>query len=116
MLAIIQESLKKINSQITVACLVSFYITLILIISFCFYINRSVDKNTNDVVYKENTLENPTKNTPADIIVFASTNGTTYTYSWCQGANKIKEENKIFFKDEQEAINSGRRLSKLCEK
>jgi len=47
---------------------------------------------------------------------FGSKNGTTYTYSWCQGSSQIKEANKIFFTSSVAAENAGRRLSKLCQK
>ena len=54
-------------------------------------------------------------NSGEKVSIFASKNGKTYTFSWCQGANKIKEENKVFFSSEEEAVKSGRRLSKLCK-
>ncbi len=113
MLAIIQENIKKINRQITFTDMVPFCVTLILIICFSFYINKENTGTMMDITYKENNVE---KTTIDHSTIFASINGTTYTYSWCQGANKIKEGNKIFFIDDQSAINSGRRLSKLCEK
>ena len=50
-----------------------------------------------------------------DTQIFASINGKTYTFSWCSGADKIKESNKIFFKSEEDAIATGRILSKLCK-
>ncbi len=47
---------------------------------------------------------------------FASINGKTYTFSWCNGASVISPKNIIYFNTEKEAQNSGRTLSKLCKK
>ena len=115
MLAIIQETLKKINSKITFTHILSLLITLLLIICFYYYISFKDRQNNKPLIYRElggnSSLINNEKST-----IFASKNGMTYTFSWCQGANKIKEENKIYFNNEEEAIKSGKRLSKMCGK
>ena len=121
MLDIIQDYLKKNNSRILKESLISLYITLILLIIFSIYIFYFYNKNTRSLVYRESILSDANisvKQTslPAQVgKIFASVNGKTYTFSWCQGADKIKEENKVFFKTEVEAIASGRKLSKLCQ-
>ena len=47
-----------------------------------------------------------------DESVYASSRGTKYYYWWC-GSN-IKEENKVWFKNSDEAIEEGYSLSKTC--
>lgn len=49
-----------------------------------------------------------------DLRPFASRNGPTYTFPWCQGADQIKKENIVYFANAEEAERSGRTLSKLC--
>jgi len=39
--------------------------------------------------------------------VLASKNGQRFYYPWCSGANRIKEENKIYFKSVAEAQLAG---------
>lgn len=36
-----------------------------------------------------------------------SKNGTKYHYPWCSGAERIKEENKIWFQSAEEAKRAG---------
>lgn len=115
MLAIIQETLKKINSKITTIQIMSLLVTFFVVISFYICLYLEISGNNKPLIYKEsNDITGAGVNEKSTI--FASINGTTYTFSWCQGANKIKEENKIFFSNEKEAINSGRRLSKMCNR
>ena len=118
MLAIIQERLKKINSQILTELLISVYFTTVLFIFFTFYIVYFNETNSKPLIYKEKveqmTISKQQQGNP-NTKIFASVNGKTYTFSWCSGADKIKEINKIFFKSEEEAITTGRTLSKLCK-
>lgn len=115
MLPIIQETIKKINRQIDKTSLLSFSVTIILLIIFTFYINSQIKGDNTPVNYIENSNINTIIKTNKTNI-WASVNGITYTYSWCSGANNIKEVNRIYFASDEEAINSGKRLSKLCNK
>lgn len=45
----------------------------------------------------------------------ASKNGTVYHYPWCSGAQRIKEENKIWFQTKEEAEGRGYRPAGNCE-
>jgi len=45
----------------------------------------------------------------------ASKSGTSYHYPWCQGALKIKEENKIWFNSKEEAEKAGYKPAGNCE-
>lgn len=53
-----------------------------------------------------------------DFRVVASKKSTSgkYHFSWCPGAKQIKEENKIFFNSEKEAISAGYALAGNCFK
>lgn len=67
------------------------------------------------------TNSNPSKtgtNSPQklDLRVVASKNSTLYHFLWCSGAQKIKEENKITFNNEQEAQGRGYALASNCKK
>lgn len=53
-----------------------------------------------------------------DFRVVASKKSTSgkYHFLWCPGAKQIKEENKIFFNSEKEAISGGYALAGNCLK
>ena len=109
----IQEYLKKINSKLTTYDCLSVSITLLFLIMFAVYI-FIWEKETNiPVSYIVDSSDNMLKNKEEDR-PFASTNGKTYTFSWCRGESRISDKNKIFFSSENEAKNSGRTLSRLC--
>ena len=48
--------------------------------------------------------------------VVASKNGSKYHFLWCSGAKQIKEENKIYFNSEEEAVAAGYTLAANCSK
>jgi len=50
-----------------------------------------------------------------DIIV-ASRNGKAYYYIWCNGMNRIKEHNRVWFDSEHEAEQKGYKLASGCRK
>lgn len=64
----------------------------------------------------KNSTEEPTLNstqtTQNEKQIVASKNGETYYYVWCSGANRIKEENKIYFNSKEEAEKAGYREAK----
>lgn len=45
----------------------------------------------------------------------ASKNGTKYYYPWCAGVSKIKEENKVFFTNTEEATKAGYSPAANCK-
>ena len=51
-----------------------------------------------------------------DLRVVVSKNSDKYHFSWCSSAKRIKEENKIWFNSEQEAIGAGYILAGNCSK
>ena len=63
---------------------------------------------------------NPASHQPGsqDLRVVASraSRSKLYHFSWCSGAKRIKETNKIWFNNEQEAIQTGYVLASNCTK
>lgn len=47
--------------------------------------------------------------------VVVSKNGTKYHFPWCAGAGQIKEENKVWYKTEQDAISAGYSKAGNCQ-
>ena len=54
------------------------------------------------------------KGAQADKRVVASKNGSVYHYSWCAGAVRIKEENKIWFPTKEDAKRAGLKSATNC--
>lgn len=53
---------------------------------------------------------------PLDMRVIVSKNSDKYHYTWCASANRIKEENKIWFNSDKEAEARGYILAGNCSK
>ena len=51
-----------------------------------------------------------------DFRVVVSKNSDKYHFLWCSGAERIKEENKVYFNSEEEAIKAGYTLAGNCSK
>ena len=51
-----------------------------------------------------------------DFRVVVSKNGSRYHFLWCSGAKQIKEENKVYFNSEEEAVAAGYTLAANCSK
>ncbi|HCC05957.1 TPA: hypothetical protein DEP94_01175 [Candidatus Nomurabacteria bacterium] len=111
----IQDYAKKINSRLSFWDILSVSITTLALVIFAIFLYIKKGKENIPVSYISNSENNAIIN-KADSRPFASVNGKTYTFSWCGGSNNISEKNKIYFSDEQIAKNSGRVLSKLCQK
>ncbi len=108
----IQDIVKNINRRLT------FYdiLALLVLAALLFILTVAIKAGTPPtVVSYEKGVDETSSFDSAPSAIFASVSGKTYTYSWCQGASRIKEENKIFFQSEDEAKRTGRTLSKLCK-
>ena len=51
----------------------------------------------------------------ADKIFVASKNGKKYYYAWCESANVIKEQNRIWFSTQAEAEKAGYQPAANCK-
>jgi hypothetical protein len=112
----IQEIAKKINSVVSIPDLVSLGASALLLASFAIFITQARNDKQGEVAYRTDTGTRDGVNEIGDLRPFGSRNGSTYTYSWCQGADRILAKNKIVYDDEAQATSSGRTLSKLCAK
>ncbi len=108
----IQDIVKNINRRLTFYDILALIVLTILLVILTFAIK--IEAEPTVVSYEEGAVESFSPDS-APSAIFASVSGKTYTYSWCQGASRIKEQNKIFFKNEEEAKRTGRILSKLCK-
>jgi len=50
------------------------------------------------------------------VVVSKKSTSKKYHFLWCSGAKQIKEENKIYFNSEEEAISAGYTLAGNCTK
>jgi hypothetical protein len=118
----IQDYLKKINSSLSAADCISLLITMLFLGSFLIYLKMehaktsiplsyTVGTSTDSIAHGEGRPSDSQDSRP-----FGSSKGKTYTFSWCQGANRILVKNRVYFGSEEEAKQSGRTLSKLCSK
>lgn len=108
----IQEYLKRINSSLTNLNCISILATTLCLIGFTGYLYYEKAVSDIPVSYIPHNSQNVTQN--SDPRPFASIDGKTYTFFWCQNSGIIK--NRIYFNNEESAQKSGRTLSKLCQK
>lgn len=109
--AIIQDFVKRINSAISFSHILSLFFTFAVLLGFFVYIDIRNDELARTLTYTEGQVEEVS----AVKEIFASKNGKTYTYSWCSGASRILDKNKIYFATEGDAEKTGRTLSKNCK-
>lgn len=117
----ITEIFKIINKN-------AFLIILILLLSFFSFQLGRVSKTTSQPIKIEKAaiqeifteIQNLNSESRGeqkiDFRVVASKNGSRYHFLWCPGAKQIKEENKIYFNSEEEAISAGYSLAANCSK
>ena len=112
----IQDYAKKINSRLSFFDCMSILITTVFILLFSVFLYN--EKKNNDIpvsyIVNEEGLNSIVMHD--EVLPFASINGKTYTFSWCSGSSRISAKNRIYFKNEAEALATGRSLSKLCKK
>lgn len=113
----IQEKLKNINRTLNSLDIYSISIFFLIFSVFTGYFIIKNKENNKGILYIERgnkqSIEASEKITS---LPFASKSGMTYTYSWCPNSSQIKEGNRIYFSNENEAKLSGRTLSRLCSK
>jgi hypothetical protein len=112
----IQDYVKKINSSLTLLDCVSLLVTSIFLTSFLCFLYIQQREVSIPVSYESRKLEEGVSFSQGETRPFASILGKTYTFSWCMGSNRISLKNVVYFSSEEEALHSGRMLSKLCKK
>lgn len=75
-----------------------------------------LEKEKQKPVHKEEIADKETDSPESgtEKLFVASKNGTKYYPSNCKSANRIKEENRVYFKTEQEAQSSGYERTSTC--
>lgn len=71
----------------------------------------SLEKNQSAAVLKTSEAKSPN----GEKMYVASKNGDKYHLPWCAGAQRIKEENKIWFANKEEAEKAGYKPAGNCE-
>jgi len=115
--------LNKIKDRIRVdytTLLLSVLITVIGLTSFgigiLFEKNKNINFNQKDDYLVINDIpENNTQQTNNNGMYVASKNGKMYYKNDCAAVKRIKDENKIWFRTEDEAIGFGYIKSKTCK-
>lgn len=107
--------MKRINSGLTRLDCLSLLATAIACLGLISYLYMEKTRNAMPVSYLKAGASDTHVST-AESRPFASINGTTYTFPWCQNSHAIAQKNRIYFEKEELAQQSGRTLSKLCQK
>lgn len=97
-----------------------FVILLILcvgLVGFGLGILSERQQNKQEVYIQENSEVNKDMSSIsiAQNPIVASRSGTKYYFLWCSGSNRIKESNKIYFKDEKQARKRGLLPASNCK-
>jgi len=73
--------------------------------------NVRIDANDTN-----NTEDRGVERVDFRVVVSKKSTSKKYHFLWCAGAKQIKEENKVFFNSEKEAISAGYSLAGNCSK
>lgn len=120
---------EKIKSFYTKSASIVFYTLLFFLLFYMFILLLKLDfsigiEDTDTVLYEfdenlnlqyikyKDSFNLNNKNTN----IIASKNGSKYYFANCTGVNRIKEENRVYFLDEKEAIEAGYELAKNCSR
>jgi bifunctional ADP-heptose synthase (sugar kinase/adenylyltransferase) len=75
--------------------------------------DTSKSTSTLEKNIKPQKIETSIANRAGGVVV--SKNGTKYHFPWCAGAGQIKEENKVWYTTEQDAISAGYTKAGNCQ-
>ena len=111
----IQDFVKNINRKIGIIDIFALFVMILVLFALFLYLTNERAQNIKPFFYKASSDDSGSVSEGFITSIFGSVSGKTYTFSYCSGAKRIKEVNKIYFKSEAEAKESGRTLSKLCK-
>ena len=129
----INDFSNKIKSKYGIDNLTIMYLLVIIGVSICSFglgqLSANSFSNGSDHLITENENNDPsneiqiintnsnisTKNKEGEKVYVASKNGKLYYGVSCSGANRIKEENKVWFKTTIDAEKSGYTMSSSCK-
>ena len=76
---------------------------------------ENLKENTETSESKSLSTSNVNSGIKADKIFVASKNGKKYYYAWCESANVIKEQNRVWFSTQAEAEKAGYQPAANCK-
>jgi len=76
---------------------------------------ENLKENTETSESKSLSTSNVNSGIKADKIFVASRNGKKYYYAWCESANVIKEQNRVWFSTQAEAEKAGYQPAANCK-
>jgi len=76
---------------------------------------ENVKENEETSESKSLSTSNVDSGIKADKIFVASRNGKKYYYAWCESANVIKEQNRVWFSTQAEAEKAGYQPAANCK-
>src|SRR3989344_1303226 len=100
MLHSIQEYMKRINSRLTRLDCLSLFATGISCFGLLSYLYIAKTRAALPVSYRRGEVSERSAPTN-DSRPFASINGTTYTFPWCQSSHAIIQKNRMYFETEE---------------
>jgi len=68
-------------------------------------IQKEENLSLKDTPQKEGSSQN----------IWGSKSGTKFYYAWCSGASRIKEENRVYYSSQEDALKAGRTLASSCK-
>jgi len=77
-------------------------------------VGAGVSKTPNSAPQIKITQPSPILTDPR-VVASKAAGSKLYHYSWCSGAKRIKETNKLWFSTEEEAISAGYTLAGNCQ-
>lgn len=97
------------------------YGILIILNSFEYGRISIILNNSVPIIFSQNTFDSVeykafNKQLQAEMSIVASKNGTKYYFLHCSGVNRIKDENKVYFRSENEAQIRGLKPASGCAK
>ncbi len=72
-------------------------------------------ESATPIIYNTDTIISDDINEVSSGTIVASKNGSVYHFPWCSGAQRIKEENKVWFASKEEAEKAGYRPAANCK-
>lgn len=114
----INQKIKHFYQEYVKKVILLWFFLLILINSFILGFLYDYNNQENKIEIEFDSSYEITKNDLDKGIesvgeIYASKNGSKYYFDWC-GSSRIKDENKIFFKSENEAREEGYEISAGC--
>ncbi len=122
----LKQIIKKIKGFYNNHFLITIWLFIFVLVIADSYILGTLSKYQTQASDLEIVQDNLFKISKKDLIehqagesgggdVIASKNGSKYYYIWCSGVDRIKDENRVYFLNEEEAKKEGYEIAKNCQ-